>query len=237
MTLPALPAPAQELLAKLQVTIDPEILVLALTHRSFAHEAGGIPTNERLEFLGDSVLGYIVTDHLYRSYPRRSEADLSKIRSGVVSQEALSRVARSIGVGPCILLGKGEIKTGGAERNSILCDTMEALIGATYLTNGLEITRAMVLRLLIPYIQDVVHGDRGVDWRTALDQRLAELGLPSPQVEIIGEGPDHARRFTAVVTVTPDDAAPAITAQAVGTSKRAAQKEASRLLMAQLARA
>ncbi|MDO5727310.1 MAG: ribonuclease III, partial [Bowdeniella nasicola] len=189
------------LFEQLQVEIDPELLVLALTHRSFAHEAGGIPTNERLEFLGDSVLGYVVTDYLYRSYPQRSEAELSTIRAGVVSQNSLSAIAREINLGPLLLLGKGEDHTGGRNRDSILCDTMEAVIGACYLSNGMEITRAMILRLVNKRLGAVVRGDYGVDWRTALERRVNALGLDAPVTEITGRGPDHAREYTAMVTI------------------------------------
>ncbi len=131
-------AAATALVQRLGVFIDPELLVLALTHRSFAYEAGGLPTNERLEFLGDSVLGIVVTDRLYRSHPDLDEGDLAKMRSACVSQRALAEVAREIDLGPCILLGKGEIATDGPDKDSILCDAFEALLGAIYLSNGIE---------------------------------------------------------------------------------------------------
>lgn len=135
----------EELLKRLGVIIDPETLRLALTHRSYAYEHGGIPTNERLEFLGDSVLGYAVTDHLYKNYPDLPEGDLAKRRSAVVSTRALAGIARSLGVGEFILLGQGEILTNGKDKSSILADTMESLIGATFLNHGIEVARQMVL--------------------------------------------------------------------------------------------
>lgn len=224
-------AAADHLLEHLQVRIDPELLVLALTHRSFAHEAGGIPTNERLEFLGDSVLGYVVTDYLYRSYPDRSEAELSTIRAGVVSQSSLSKIARTINLGPYLLLGKGEANTGGRNRDSILCDTLEAIIGACYLSNGLEITKAMILRLVKTRMGQVVRGDHGVDWRTALERRLHDLGLPPAETTITGSGPDHARLFTATITIDTSQLPAAqlgnqLVAEASATSKRSALKDA-----------
>ncbi|MCL2849416.1 MAG: ribonuclease III, partial [Micrococcales bacterium] len=123
----------EALLARLGVDIDAELLVLALTHRSFAHEAGGIPTNERLEFLGDTVLGLVVTEHLFRTLPDHAEGDLAKMRAATVSQRALADVARVLDLGSFVLLGKGELSTGGPDKDSILSDTLEALLGAVYL--------------------------------------------------------------------------------------------------------
>src|SRR5690606_23958561 len=132
-------AAATALADRLGVVVDPELLVLALTHRSFAYEAGGLPTNERLEFLGDSVLGVVVTDRLYRDHPELPEGELAKMRAASVSQRALAKVARELELGPCILLGKGETATGGADKDSILCDALEAVFGAVYLTHGIEV--------------------------------------------------------------------------------------------------
>jgi formamidopyrimidine-DNA glycosylase len=136
------------LLEKLGVHLDPELLVLALTHRSFAHEAGGIPTNERLEFLGDTVLGLVVTEALYRRHPDLSEGELAKMRAATVSQRSLASIARHLELGRFVLLGKGEMRTRGFDKDSILSDTVEALIGAAYLSHGLETTRELVHRLV-----------------------------------------------------------------------------------------
>src|SRR5660397_269471 len=133
-------AAVDKLTEKLGVRLDPELLVLALTHRSFAHEAGGIPTNERLEFLGDSVLGVIVTEALYRRHPDLPEGELAKMRAATVSQRALAAIARTLDLGPYVLLGKGELATGGTDKDSILADTLEALFGAVYLTHGLAVS-------------------------------------------------------------------------------------------------
>src|SRR5690625_2499180 len=132
---------ASTLLADLGVDLDPELLVLALTHRSFAHEAGGIPTNERLEFLGDSVLSIVVTEYLYREHPQKTEGDLAKIRAASVSQTALAAIARTLMLGEYVLLGKGELSAGGRDKDSILADTLEAVFGAIYLSHGLETSR------------------------------------------------------------------------------------------------
>src|SRR5690606_14027665 len=128
-------AAVDELTSRLGTEIDPELLVLALTHRSFAHEAGGIPTNERLEFLGDAVVGLVVTEYLYRVLPDRPEGDLAKMRAASVSQRALAEIARTLDLGSYVLLGKGELATGGRDKDSILCDTFEAVVGAVYLSH------------------------------------------------------------------------------------------------------
>ena len=188
---------ATQLIEKLGVHLDPELLVLALTHRSFAHEAGGIPTNERLEFLGDTVLGLVVTETLYRTHPGLSEGELAKMRAATVSQRALATVARELDLGAYVLLGKGELATGGSDKDSILSDTLEAIFGAVYLAHGLEEARGVVLRLVGPTLTAAADLGAGLDWKTSLQELAAELGLGAPVYEVVGEGPDHARIFTA----------------------------------------
>ncbi|NMR21174.1 ribonuclease III [Cellulomonas fimi] len=192
---------ADQLIEKLEVPVDPELLVLALTHRSFAHEAGGIPTNERLEFLGDAVLGLVVTEALYRRHPERSEGDLAKMRAATVSQRALAETARTLDLGGYVLLGKGELATDGADKDSILSDTLEALFGAVYLAHGLERARALVERLVGPTLDAAADLGAGLDWKTSLQELTAELGLGVPSYDIVGVGPDHARTFTAHAVV------------------------------------
>jgi ribonuclease III len=199
-TSPARPEPTA-LLEKLGVHLDPELLVLALTHRSFAHEAGGIPTNERLEFLGDTVLGLVVTEALYRRHPDQSEGDLARMRAATVSQRALAAVARNLGLGKYVLLGKGEIRTRGFEKDSILSDTVEALIGATYLSHGLETSRALVHRLVDSTLDVAAGLGAGLDWKTSLQEASAERGLGSPDYIATFEGPEHARVFHSTVVI------------------------------------
>ncbi len=206
----------------LGTSIDSELLVLALTHRSFAHEAGGIPTNERLEFLGDSVLGIIVTEHLYRTHPAEAEGDLARMRAATVSQKALASVARTIGLGEYILLGRGELVTGGREKDSILSDTVEALIGAIYLCHGLEHTRGVVKRLVGSLLGRAADLGAGLDWKTSLQELAAERGLGAPTYVVTGEGPDHARTFTATVVL--DDVE---RGRGTGTSKKVAEQNAA----------
>ncbi len=192
-------APASGLLKKLGVHLDPELLVLALTHRSFAHENGGIPTNERLEFLGDTVLGLVVTEALYRRYPDLPEGELAKMRAATVSQKALAAIARTFRLGSYILLGKGEVRTKGHDKDSILSDTVEALIGAVYLSHGLEPARELVHRLVDPTLAAAAGLGAGLDWKTSLQEVAAAAGLGMPAYSSEAEGPDHARIFTSFV--------------------------------------
>ena len=212
----------ETLTSALGTAIDAELLVLALTHRSFAHEAGGIPTNERLEFLGDSVLGVIVTEFLYRAHPDAPEGDLARMRAATVSQRALAEVARGLNLGGYILLGRGELVTGGREKDSILSDTVEALIGATYLCHGLEKTRAVVENLVGSLLTQAARLGAGLDWKTSLQELAAERGLGSPSYAVTGAGPDHARTFSAVVLLDGAEHG-----RGVGSSKKLAEQNAA----------
>jgi ribonuclease-3 len=191
------------LLEKLGVQLDPELLVLALTHRSFAHEAGGLPTNERLEFLGDTVLGLVVTEALYRRHPDQSEGELAKMRAATVSQRSLAAVARRLGLGSYVLLGKGERRTRGYDKDSILSDTVESLIGATYLSHGLEVARELVHRLVDDTLEAAADLGAGLDWKTSLQEAAAEHGVGAPVYQVTAEGPEHARVFHAQVSAGP----------------------------------
>ncbi|HEY0214770.1 MAG TPA: ribonuclease III [Cellulomonas sp.] len=213
-----------QLAEQLGVHLDPELLVLALTHRSFAHEAGGIPTNERLEFLGDTVLGIVVTEELYRSHPTQSEGELAKMRAATVSQRALAEVARELELGGYILLGKGELATGGRDKDSILSDTLEALFGAVYLAHGLETSREVVLRLVGPTLTAAADLGAGLDWKTSLQELTAGLGLGAPVYQVTSDGPDHARTFTAEVVVAGE-----VRGTGTGTAKKLAEQRAAAL--------
>ncbi|MHC6211142.1 ribonuclease III [Rhodococcus ruber] len=214
------------LLAALGVDVDPELLTLALTHRSYAYENGGLPTNERLEFLGDAVLGLTVTEKLYLSHPDKSEGELAKIRASVVNMHALAEVARSLGeggLGPHLLLGKGEELTGGRDKPSILADGMESLLGAVHLQHGIDVARTVVLRLFAKLLERGPRLGAGLDWKTSLQELTAERGVGVPAYEITATGPDHDKEFTATVIVAGD-------ARGVGvgrTKKEAEQKAAA----------
>ncbi|WP_051687642.1 ribonuclease III [Curtobacterium sp. S6] len=186
-----------ELLKRLGVDIDAETLQLALTHRSYAYENGSIPHNERLEFLGDSVLGLAVTTELYRRFPDLSEGELAKRRAAVVSERSLAAIARSLELGQHIRLGRGELLTHGDDKDSILADTMEALFGATYISCGGTPARDLVLRLTGPLLDDDFVLGAGRDWKTEIQELAASMDLGDIQYHVTGTGPDHARVFEA----------------------------------------
>ena len=221
---------AAALTGRLGVVVDAEMLVLALTHRSFAYEHGGLPTNERLEFLGDSVLGLVVTDRLYRDHPGLPEGALAKMRASCVSQRALAAVARELGLGAYILLGKGEIATGGSDKDSILCDGLEALFGAIYLAHGIDVAREVILRLVGPSLVAASTAGHALDWKTAVQETCSIKGLPAPVYDVVGVGPDHARVFTATLLI---DGIPRGTG--TGSSKKVAEQEAAEAAHASLA--
>jgi ribonuclease-3 len=187
--------------AALGVAPDPALLERALTHRSFAYENGGLPTNERLEFLGDSVLGLIVTDTLFRGHPDLPEGQLAKLRAAVVNMRALAGVARSLDLGAYIRLGRGEEGTGGRDKSSILADTLEAVIGAVYLDCGLPAADTLVHRLFDPLIARSASLGAGLDWKTSLQELTATEDLGVPEYHVEESGPDHQKTFRATVGV------------------------------------
>lgn len=213
------------LIDALGVGLPEDLLTLALTHRSYAFENGGLPTNERLEFLGDSVLGLIITDELFHRHPDRPEGDLAKLRSSIVNTQALAAVARDLtedGLGEYLLLGRGEITTGGADKSSILADGMESLLGAIYLEHGVQTARAVVLRLFGGLLDTAATLGAGLDWKTSLQELTTDRGLGVPRYETSSEGPDHDRRFAAVVYVGSD-----VYGEGTGRTKKAAETDAA----------
>ena len=209
----------------LAVGISPELLELALTHRSFAYENGAIAHNERLEFLGDSILGQAVTVMLFRSYPDIVEGELAKRRASLVSSVALAEVGRSVGLGAHIRLGRGEELTGGRDKSSILADTVEAVIGATYLSAGPDEATAFVLRLLEPLLTDPNRFGAGMDSKTSLQELAARIGRGAPRYQVSDSGPDHSKRFHAQVFLGHE----ASIASGDGTSKKHAEMAAALL--------
>jgi len=217
--------PRQAVLDALGVDLPDELLALAVTHRSYAYENGGLPTNERLEFLGDAVLGLTITDELFHRHPDRPEGDLAKLRSSVVNTAALADVARGLtsdGLGAHLLLGRGEINTGGADKSSILADGMESLLGAVYLQHGIDTARAVILRLFGPLLDTVATLGAGLDWKTSLQELTAARGLGVPSYQVSSTGPDHDREFTAVVVVSETEYG-----SGVGRSKKEAEQKAA----------
>jgi ribonuclease-3 len=192
------------LLKALGVELDAELLTLALTHRSYAYENGGLPPNERLEFLGDAVLGLVITDRLYRDHPDLPEGQLAKLRASVVNMHALASVARNLGeggLGAHLLLGRGEELTGGRDKASILADGLEAVLGAIYLQNGIETAREVINRLFEPLLVEAPLRGAGLDWKTSLQELTAASGLGVPEYRVEEQGPDHRKEFSAYVSV------------------------------------
>ena len=211
-----------ELREILSVEIDDSMLGLALTHRSYAYEHGGLPHNERLEFLGDSVLGIVVTDTLYRTYPDLPEGQLAKLRAAVVNARALADVARTLDLGSYLLLGRGEETTGGRDKLSILADAMEAVIGAVYLSSGQGEASELVHRLFDPLIRASALLGAGLDWKTSLQEAAANAGLGLPEYQVEDSGLDHEKEFDARVVVAGE-----ALGFGHGRSKKVAEQEAA----------
>ncbi len=199
-----------------------ELVELALTHRSYAAEHGLEVSYERLEFLGDAVLQLAVTRHLYDTYDDLAEGELAKIRAAVVNKRTLAGIARTLGLGASILLGQGEETSGGRDKDSILADVVESLLGAVYLDGGYEPASRFVLENWVPFIEDRAAAPGRRDYKTRLQETLARDGL-TPRYEIIESGPDHAKAFRADLWV--DDE---LRATGEGSSKKRAEQDAAR---------
>lgn len=202
---------------------DPGLLTLALTHRSFCAEHPSNSPNERLEFLGDSVLGLVVTDHIYLHYPMLPEGQLAKLRASVVNTATLADLGRRLRVGPLLRLGKGEDQSGGRDKESILADALEALFGAVYVDGGWDAAQSVILTLTAEAILDAAEQPGKKDYKTQLQELTARLALGTPVYQIDGSGPDHDKRFTAVTII---DGVPR--GHGAGTSKKRAEQVAAR---------
>ncbi len=225
---------------RLGVDLDPSHLVLALTHSSHAYEHGGGANNERLEFLGDSVLGQSVTWLLYDTYPDLSEGELAKRRATVVSTTALAAIARSIGVGDYLLLGRGEEITGGREKASLLADALEAIIGAVFAYLGAEAAHNCVERLWGDMVRNEDTFSADQDPKTALQEWAAEHSVGPPVYDLSETGPDHEKIFTAKVTMpgwTKNGDPRTVVAEGKGSSKKNAEIEAARRALGVLSEA
>ncbi len=190
-------------------------------HRSWCAEHPGHPSNERLEFLGDAVLGVVVTDHVYRTYADLAEGDLTEIRKTVVSSVALADVAVDLRVGEHLLLGKGEELSGGRDKSSILADAVEAIIGAVYLASGFEGARDLVLRILGPKLATAPLD--GADHKSRLQELAAHRFGAAPRYAVEATGPDHARTFHVTVSI-----ADTAYGRGEGRSKKQAEQAAAR---------
>jgi ribonuclease-3 len=187
---------SEELLKRLGVKVNPELLELALTHSSFSYE-NSCESNERLEFLGDSVLGYIVASHIFRQEGKLPEGDLTRLKNSIVSAEALAVAARRLGLGEELRLGKGEESSGGRDRLNILADAMEAVIAATYLSSGLDQAKQLVVKHILPMLGDPIALREFADPKTTLTERLAKLARPNPRYEVQSFGPEHNLVYSA----------------------------------------
>ena len=221
--------PLSDLATRLEVDNDPGILERAVTHRSFAYENGGLPTNERLEFLGDSVLGLVVTDTLYRTHPDLPEGQLAKLRAAVVNAKALAGIGRELGLGEHLLLGRGEETTGGRDKSSIVADTVEAVIGAVYLDQGLDVATELIHRLFDPLIAESAGLGAGLDWKTSLQELCAAQSLGVPEYGVDESGPDHMKSFRARVRVGVE-----LYGDGRGGSKKEAEQQAASTAYAEL---
>ena len=201
---------------------DKGIAEAALTHRSFAFESGLSVTNERLEFLGDAVLGLVITDLAYREFPELSEGELAKLRAATVNMSSLAEVARDLGLGELVLLGKGEQMSGGRNKTSILADAMEAVLGAVYLDRGLPTARRLIERLFWPRMEAYARGEGDRDYKTGLQEMASQDLGAVPEYRILSKGPDHAKEFTATVFLRGD---PYGSGQ--GRSKKEAEQQAA----------
>jgi len=214
---------------------DPDLLERALTHKSFTNERREerSPDNERLEFLGDAVLGFVVGELIYRAFPGLQEGSLSKIKAHLVSAPMLAAKARDLGIGRFLRMGAGEARSGGAEKLSLVADAVEALIAAMYLDGGLSAAEAFVQRVFGPEIAGIDIADLSFhDYKTALQETAQSLGLPLPEYRVVDEfGPDHEKAFVVELSW---DGAPFATGR--GSSKREAQRKAAKEALKRLGR-
>ncbi len=205
---------------------DLDLLTQALTHSSFTYESrqNCSENNQRLEFLGDAVLGLAVSDYLYRNHPYRDEGELTKMRAALVCEPSLARMARELELGYCLSMGKGEERSGGRERPSILADAFEALLGAVYLDQGLEKAGKLAIQFLKPVIIDVLEGRLDRDYKTELQEFVQQRGSEQVQYVILKEeGPDHHKIFTAGVIYKGD-----LVGSGSGRSKKEAEQQAAK---------
>ncbi len=213
----------RELTARIGIELSEQLLIKSLTHRSFAYENNLTETNERLEFLGDSVLGVVITAELFNKFPNAPEGELAKLRAAIVNSRALASVARAIGLGEFILLGKGEEASGGKDKSSILADAVEAILGAIYLEHGLQPTTEVILRLFSPIIDNANSIEATLDWKTSLSEVITSKDLAEPEYQISESGPDHDKSFQAVITILGK-----VVSTGEGKSKKTAEQNAAK---------
>jgi len=206
----------------LGVEIETQLLELALTHRSYSYENGRGPNNERLEFLGDAILGFLVTSHIHDHFSDMDEGNLTKLKNAVVSAPALAQAASSINLGEYLLLGKGEIQTGGREKMNLLADTFEAVLGAAYVSKGLEAAKTIVDQHILPLLDSAEDLLLSADPKTTLLESVQQQGKAVPVYQTTHEGPDHDRTFFANLLIDGQ-----VIASASGRSRKQAETNAA----------
>jgi ribonuclease-3 len=211
----------------LGVEIEPQLLELALTHRSHSYEHGRGPNNERLEFLGDAILGFLVTAHIHDHFTSLDEGELTKLKNAVVSAPALAEAAIELQLGEYLLLGKGEIQTGGRQKQNLLADAFEAVLGAAFVSKGMDAAEKIVSKFILPMLSNPEQLLESADPKTTLLEILQQRGKPQPVYEITHEGPDHDRTFTAKLFVEDE-----LISNATGRSRKQAETNAAILAVA-----
>lgn len=219
----------RELTARVGIELSEKLLIQSLTHRSFAYENNLTETNERLEFLGDSVLGVVITAELFNRFPNAPEGELARLRAAIVNSRALATVARAIGLGEFILLGKGEEASGGRDKSSILADAVEAVLGAIYIEHGLESTSRVILQLFSPIIENANSPEATLDWKTSLSEITNSKNIADIEYQISESGPDHDKNFQAMIKILGE-----IIAIGEGKSKKAAEQSAAKIAFEKL---
>jgi ribonuclease-3 len=212
--------------------VDYSVFQEALTHKSYSNEQGGstVPHNERLEFLGDAVLDMVISHKIFVAYPDLPEGELTRIRAEVVSEAGLAQVGRRLEIGSCLRLGRGELRTGGRDKDSLIANVLEALIGAVYCDGGFEAIQQVVLRLFKPFIERSFREKSGIDFKTRLQELMhTRFGSPPDYRLVHAEGPDHLRHYTIEVR----HAGRSI-GQGSGRSKKMAAQQAARQALAAL---
>jgi ribonuclease-3 len=206
----------------LGVEIEPQLLELALTHRSYSYENGRGPNNERLEFLGDAILGFLVTAHIHDHFADLDEGELTKLKNAVVSAPALAEAATALDLGSHLLLGKGEIQTGGREKQNLLADCFEAVLGAAFVSKGMPAASKIVEQFIFPMLSDPKQLLDSSDPKTTLLEMLQAAGKPQPIYQVTHEGPDHDRTFFATLVIAGE-----VVASAEGRSRKLAETNAA----------
>lgn len=219
-----------ELLQRLGADIAPELLELALTHSSYAYE-NNCESNERLEFLGDSVLGYLVATHVFNNHSDLNEGELTKLKNAVVSAQALATAANRINLGEFLRLGKGENQTGGSQKVNVLADAFEAILGAAFLTSGIAAAESIVSMHILPLLDNPDSIRESADPKTTLIEKAVHLGLGEIRYEVSGEGPDHERVYTALCFSGSQELS-----RGTGSTKRGAETAAAIAALGELSR-